>query len=69
MFKEANWILVMHGLGLINKEVAQKDVDLQAKHLLESIRYNLPKDDITSNEFVDHRQALQWLMDNPEQIN
>jgi hypothetical protein len=59
----------MHGLGLISKEVAQKDVDIQAKHLVESIPYNLPKEDINSEEFVDHRQALQWLIDNPEQMN
>ena len=69
MFKEANWILVMHGLGLISKEVAQKDVDIQAKHLVESIPYNLPKEDINSEEFIDHRQALQWLIDNPEQMH
>ena len=69
MFKEANWILVMHGLGLISKEVAQRDVDMQAKHLVESIPYNLPKEDTDFNDFVDHRQALQWLIDNPEQMN
>jgi len=68
MFKEANWILVMHGLGLISKEVAQRDVDIQARHLIESIPYNLPKEDIASEDFVSHRQALQWLVDNPEQI-
>lgn len=68
MFKEANWILVMHGLGLISKEVAQKDVDMQARHLIESIPYNLPKEDIESGNFVSHRHALQWLIDNPEQV-
>lgn len=68
MFKEANWIVVMHGLGLISKEVAQADVDIQPKHLIQSIPYNLPKEDINSPEFKDHRYALQWLMDNPEQM-
>jgi tryptophan halogenase len=68
MFKEANWIVVMHGLGLISQEAAQADVDMQPKHLVESIPYNLPKEDLTSTEFHDHRYALQWLMDNPEQM-
>ena len=68
MFKEANWIVVMHGLGLISQEVAQADVDIQPKHLIDSIPYNLPKEDITSPDFKDHRYALQWLMDNPEQM-
>jgi len=68
MFKEANWILVMHGLGLISQEVAQSDVDVQPKHLIASIPYNLPKEeDLTSTQFRDHRYALQWLIDNPEQ--
>lgn len=68
MFKEANWIVVMHGLGLISQEAAQADVDMQPKHLIESIPYNLPKEDLSSPDFYDHRYALQWLIDNPEQI-
>ena len=68
MFKEANWIVVMHGLGLITQEAAQADVDIQPKHLIESIPFNLPRDDWPAEDFHDHRYALQWLMDNPEQI-
>jgi len=68
MFKEANWIVVMHGLGLITQEAAQADVDIQPKHLIESIPFNLPRDDWPAEDFHDHRYALQWLMDNPEQM-
>lgn len=71
MFKEANWILVMHGLGLLSKEVAQRDVDIQPKHIIDSINYNIENiigpEAINGEEFVDHRAALQWLLDNPEQ--
>jgi tryptophan halogenase len=68
LFKEANWILVMHGLGLIKKEIALKDLSEQPDHLLENLDHNiysvinLPKDVV----LVDHRTALQWLIDNPE---
>lgn len=72
LFKEANWILVMHGLGLIPKEVAQRDVDIQPAHIKDSIGFNLEnivgKADLSDSTFVTHREALQWLIDNPEQI-
>jgi hypothetical protein len=70
MFKEPNWILVMHGLGLISKEVADREVANQPEHLIKSMTYNIAN--IVSdqaepgNEYVDHRTALQWLLDNPE---
>jgi tryptophan halogenase len=70
MFKESNWIYVMHGLGILSKELAQKTVDIQPNHLKESIQYNLGymlgiSDE---NEYVPHREALQWLMDNVEAL-
>lgn len=71
MFKEANWIVVMHGLGLISKEVAQRDVDIQPNHIIESVSYNIANmiglNDKTE-EFSTHREALQWLIDNPEAL-
>lgn len=71
LFKESNWILVMHGLGLIPKHVAQRDVDIQPAHIRDSISYNLEnivgKADLSDSKFVSHREALQWLIDNPEQ--
>ena len=69
MFKEANWILIMHGLGLLSKEVAQRDIDMQPAHLRDSIAYNIENimgPPIGENELVSHRAALQWLLDNPE---
>lgn len=71
MFKEANWILVMHGLGLISQDVAQRDIAIQPDHVVDSISNNITN--ITGqlimdgDEAVDHRTALQWLIDNPEQ--
>lgn len=68
LFKEANWILVMHGLGLIDKEVALKDLNEQPDHIIESIKFNLHNlINLPENEkLVDHRTALQWIIDNPE---
>lgn len=69
MFKESNFILVMHGLGLIDTKVAAADIMDLPKHIQEFIPYNLPKDKIAEDEkFYSHRHALQWLIDNPEQI-
>lgn len=70
MFREANWIMVMHGLGLISKEVAQREVDMQPKHILDNIDYNIGHItgvDSSKEDYVDHRAALQWMMENPEQ--
>jgi tryptophan halogenase len=69
MFKEANWILVMHGLGLIPKDVAKNEISIQPDHLIESMKYNIVN--IVNNdqdEFVNHRAALKWLLENPENI-
>jgi tryptophan halogenase len=72
MFKEANWILVMHGLGLIPKSVAQRDVDIQPDHIVDSIKYNIHNitgaADDDQDKYISHRAALQWLIDNPEQL-
>lgn len=72
MFKEANWIMIMHGLGLIPKSVAQRDLDIQPKHLRESIQYSVASmigpQAMADEEFVSHRAAIQWLLDNPESI-
>jgi tryptophan halogenase len=70
MFKEPNWILVMHGLGLITREVAQREVANQPEHLIKAMSYNIANivgdQAEPSEEYVDHRTALQWLLDNPE---
>lgn len=70
MFKEANWILIMHGLGLIDKRVAELDVKVQPDHLVEAMKFNISNfiGPIDMDEFVDHRAALQWLIDNPEAL-
>lgn len=68
LFKEANWILVMHGLGLIKKEVAIKDLAEQPDHIIDNLTHNLYRviNLPEGEQLVDHRTALQWLIDNPE---
>lgn len=69
MFKEANWILIMHGLGILSKDVAQRDVDIQPAHIRDAVAYNIENimgPPIVDSELVSHRAALQWLLDNPE---
>jgi tryptophan halogenase len=70
MFKETNWIYIMHGLGIFPKEVAQKTMDMQPDHIKESIQYNLKNllEISKENPYVSHREALQWLMDNMEAL-
>jgi hypothetical protein len=70
MFKETNWIYVMHGLGIISKDVAKKTFEIQPDHIKESIKYNLKNILEISNEnpYVSHREALQWLVDNVEAL-
>lgn len=72
LFKEANWILVMHGLGLIDKEIAIKDYKLQPKHIQSMVPYNIEnitKFNQEDDQLISHRAALQWLIDNPEYQN
>lgn len=70
MFKETNWIYVMHGLGIISKEVAKKTLDLQPNHIKDSVQYNIRNllEISTEHPYVSHREALQWLMDNVEAL-
>jgi len=72
MFKESNWIMIMHGLGLIPKEVAQSELAFQPDHMMETMKLNidniLGKHDMKPEDFVSHRAALQWLIDNPDQV-
>jgi tryptophan halogenase len=72
MFKESNYILVLHGLGLISKDIAKKEMLKQPKHVQETVPFNFNrmrndmKNKIENGQAVSHRQALKWLADNPE---
>jgi tryptophan halogenase len=66
LFKAANWILVMHGLELIDPKIAKKELDMQHTLLKQSLSLN-SKFNYDNCNFVSHRDALQWIMDNPEQ--
>lgn len=65
MFKAGNFILVMHGLGLISTSVAQQSLDQLPEFVLASLPLNC-NIKYNKEEYVSHRKALQWLMDNPE---
>jgi tryptophan halogenase len=70
MFKEANWIMVMHGQGLISRETAYRDVERLPPHIRESVSFNI--NNIVASSETDklftHRHAIQWLIDNPETL-
>jgi tryptophan halogenase len=74
MFKESNFIIVLHGLGLLDPAIAQKEMRMQSKHVQESVpmtynrMYQDMLDKIQAGELVSHRQALKWLLDNPESL-
>lgn len=63
MFKESNWIVVMHGLGLIDPKVAQEEVDMQNDYMIENLYHNLTyrKEDENRYEKFSHRHALEWM--------
>jgi hypothetical protein len=71
MFKESNWIMVLHALHLIPINVAKREMDLQPAHVRENmdvnIEYMLGRHDYEIKDFVNQRTALQWIIDNPEQ--
>lgn len=69
MFKENNWIIVLHALGLLKKETAEQVCSLVDSVILENIQRNLQrqKADIEESiklEGLSHRDALKWLVDN-----
>lgn len=74
MFKESNFIIVLHGLGLLDPAIAQKEMRMQSNHVQESVpmtynrMYQDMLDKIQAGELVSHRQALKWLLDNPESL-
>jgi len=66
MFREANWIQVMHGLGLISPEIAQSRLNYEPDHVVSNIEnnlYNMMKH-IDDAPYVTHREALQAIVDN-----
>lgn len=64
MFKDANYILVMHGLGLIDPKVAERCYEMQS----EFIKHNAPiqleyvKKALDKEKTISHRQALDKVM-------
>lgn len=59
LFKSANWIMVMHGLGLLDRYVAQNDLNYLNDLEKNMLPYKVPNFDNIS--FVSHRQSLNNL--------
>lgn len=66
MFRDGNWIQVMHGLGLISPEIAKNRLEYEPDHILSSIQinFNAMRRDMNAAESVSHREALQAIIDN-----
>jgi len=84
MFNAANWIHVLHGLKLLSPSVAQRCLEYQPDHMQSNIKNLVSNtldyekeiimtkqmfpDDTTPN-FVSHKEAIEWLINNPEHEN
>lgn len=72
MFKESNWIMVLHALELLPKSVAEDCCNLVSENVRKSLTHNLQRQitetaaAIDNKEYLLHRDALKWLVDNPE---
>jgi tryptophan halogenase len=63
LFQAANWILVMHGLGLISKDVADSDLKILPKLLRDNAHIHLPNFfDDKNFKFISHREAINNLI-------
>lgn len=59
LFKAANWIMVMHGLGLIDPTVAAKDLLYHPELPRMTLHLRLP--DFSDLKFISHREAINNL--------
>lgn len=68
MFREANWIQVMHGLGLINPDIAKTRLSYEPDHILNSLQMNLNamQNQMQQAERVSHREALAAIIEDKE---
>lgn len=65
LFKDINWLMVMHGLGMLNIESISKLFDNQNNDILYSIKdsQNEFSSFIDKQEFYSHRKCLEILKD------
>jgi tryptophan halogenase len=61
LFQGANWILVMHGLGLFDPAVAAKELEKLPSMVKDNIDYHMPNYYPQDMKFISHRQALENL--------
>lgn len=61
LFQGANWIIVMHGLGLLDPEVAKKEIEKLPDILKDNIDAHMPPY-FGSDGMISHRQAINNLL-------
>lgn len=63
LFQAANWIIVMHGLGLIKSEVAKQEIDKLPDLMKQHINIHMPDRFYDpSIKFISHREAINKLI-------
>lgn len=62
LFQAANWIIVMHGLGLLKPEMARKEIEKLPELLKQNINLHMPDYFYDpSIKFISHREAINKL--------
>jgi tryptophan halogenase len=61
LFQAANWIIVMHGLGLLDSKVAEFELNKLPEIIRNNINYHMPNFFSQNMKFISHRQALENL--------
>ena len=59
LFKAANWIMVMHGLELVDKTLAYQDLEYLSELEKNMLPYRVPNFD--GIKFISHRQSIENL--------
>jgi tryptophan halogenase len=58
LFQGANWILVMHGLGLIDPMLAKKEIEKLPTLMKDNIETHMPPNFDNQYKWISHRQAI-----------
>jgi hypothetical protein len=63
LFQGANWIIVMHGLGLLNSDIAKKEIEKLPELMKNHIDVHMPPSSyLPSMKWISHRQAINNIL-------
>jgi tryptophan halogenase len=63
LFQAANWILVMHGLGIIDPNIARQEIDKLPELTKNNIEIHMPPDFYSGGKtWVSHRRAINNIL-------